>query len=322
MRVPLFSSSTEPHGLQIVLADKEVQFHLGHDDTALENLMRRLRSASGGTSSGQDAKGQERDSSSGQTLTEEDAAGSTTTFKGLHRSRSEARGGNPRFSDTAGWPMHHARNPKFGDGGGGAGGGTAASSRPTLPPRPQRLGKFLRQACVVMETLCEENLLSERAGDGRRNDPGEDSDDDDDEWSSLFPKEAVGAGWEEVGSGVAAEATDGRAALGGAPSSTESAAAGSGEGGEGKVEGSNGTSKAKAGFGFRSLLEGADVAGVAFSRVKRSMLVTAHARSAQPREDRSGLVAGQGVHKESATVLEGCGVVCVWNAENVTVRDR
>ena len=279
-----------------------MQFHLGHDDTALENLMRRLR-FSRGASAGQEAKGHERDSSSELTLTEEDAEGSTTVFKGLYRSGSED-GGTSRLPD-----------PKSVGGGGGS--GTASFSKPALPPRPQRLGKFLRQACVVMETLCEENLLSEGArrgrGGGKPNHPAEDSDDDDDERASLFPTETAGKGWEEVGS--CAEKTGNRGASGGKSSSA--AAAANGEEG-GKSDTGHGSVKPRLGLG--SLLDGVDVVGVAFSRVKRSMLVTAHARTAR-REPRTSSVAGLGgVRGELGSVLEGCGVVCVWNAENVTVR--
>ncbi|CAM9597264.1 unnamed protein product, partial [Laminaria digitata] len=326
---------------QIVLADKEVQFHLGHDDTALENLMRRLQSSRGTSSVGQEAKGgQERDYSfsSGLTLTEEDAQGSTTTFKGLYRSGSE-EGGVSHLSDTAAAAaaasMYHPRDSRNGGdgGGGGGGGGIASLSKPALPPRPQRLGKFLRQACVVMETLCEENLLNQGAGGGRRggggkpNDPGENSDDDDDDderFSSMFPKkETAGFGWQEVGSQAEATGKKSGALVGGSSDAATEPTVVNG-GGEGKSDNANDGSVKPRDFGLSSLLDGVDVVGVAFSRVKRSMLVTAHARTDWQRAHKSGSGSGSAAglgearRDELGPLLEGCGVVCVWNAENVT----
>lgn len=83
---------------------------------------------------------------------------------------------------------------------------------------------------------------------------------------------------------------------------------------------------------LRALISGFDVVGVAFSRVKRSMLATAHARGDGGGGGGSAIRAGhvgeekgeeEGKGKRAprwAHRLEGCSVVCVWNAEAVNVR--
>ena len=173
-----------------------------------------------------------------------------------------------------------------------------------------------------METLCEENLLTGgaagRRGGGKPDDPAEASDDNDgDGRPSLFQTGTVGKGWEEAGSCF--EVTGSRGTWGGGTSRSATAAAATNGEGEGKTDTTNGRSEPRLELG--SLLDGVDVVGVAFSKVKRSMLVTAHASTAQ-REPGDGSVAGLGgARGELRPVLEGCGVVCVWNVENVTVRE-
>lgn len=71
-----------------------------------------------------------------------------------------------------------------------------------------------------------------------------------------------------------------------------------------------------------ALIAGSDVVGIAFSRAKRSMLVTAHARggiggSCGDGEGKEAGVGGRGERERWR--LEGRSVVCVWNAEAVHV---
>ncbi|CAM9298502.1 unnamed protein product [Scytosiphon promiscuus] len=309
---------------EIFRVDKEAQFHLGHDDTALENLMRRLRSnrrgpahldhspsaGMGESKGGDEGKGHQR------TVAEEDGAvASTTTFKGLYNGRKGVD------QDAFSAPRYGKGVENGGSGGGGliAGVGEAAALQPQPPPL--RLGKFLRQASVVMETLCEENLLYASAASsspleaaaGMR---GEEEAHDDRQGRSLFSERASrGAeGWEEVGGagswllgpGVAAPVDTGR------PVEEEKRPEADGV--------SVGNCDTRVGPG--RLLEGSKVVGIEFSRVKRSMLVTAHARPASQSWKRRRSADGSGGGGDSSNIpeyeaiLEGCGVICVWNADS------
>lgn len=259
--------------------DKEVQFHLGHDDTALENLMRRLRSARRPPRGGAEQK---TDSSVGELRTGQEDEEGTTIFKDVYQSAGV--GGSPSSSFPSGSATIQGRHDQSSENFGTENGSTPAS----------RLGRFLRQACVVMETLCEENIFATggtggMSAGGHGTDPAEGFDDNVDGRISLFPGE--GKGWEEVGSTAMAlrQSSD-------HPGSAVKEGAASGLG---------------------SLIDGAEVVGVAFSRVKRSMLVTAHAREVATAHGPAG--EGSGGRR---TALEGCGIVCVWNAESATVSGR
>lgn len=263
--------------------------------------MRRLRSARQPSRRqvGQEKKESDGDEkTSGESnLTMEDATGSTTIFKGICGGQELGDTPLPLGLTSLAAPLH--------DGG-------IETSEGSLPA-PQRLGKFLRQACVVMETLCEENLQCAASkgqeghlGVGGRGplDPDEEGDGKDGR-SSIFLT-AVGKGWEELGSGVIHfESIDGVSNMG-APKAPE------------QEEQRDTSLKLRAHNGWRSLLEGVDVVGVIFSRAKRSMLVTAHARQTQSWNSSGRETSGAGGERESG--LEGCGVVCVWNAETATVR--
>lgn len=321
---------------QLPRADKEVQFHLGHDDTALENLMRRLRSNR--RTPGRRSELEEEEKGQGQQQQEQQrqrtvveggngvaggAAGSasTTTFKGLYNAHVDVQS-----SGQGSYPA-----PRYGteveDGRSGigtaAGGGGSAAAPP--PPPPLRLGKFLRQASVVMETLCEENILHASVrvdGRGGGGFPGlaggGDEERDDCDGRSLFslrPWE-TGQGWEEVGG------RGGAFGCGRGDSDTSAAVDASREEEEKRHKGDD-VARGGGGGGLRELLRGSEVVGVEFSKVKRSMLVTAHARPLGERsrrrvDDSDG--GGEVANEPGGTSLEGCGVVCVWNTDNINVR--
>eukprot|EP00752_Nemacystus_decipiens_P007144 g6397.t1 len=309
--------SVEVQTDEIVCADKEVQFHLGHDDTALENLMRRLRSNRRPATRLDHPAGvggaEEKNEQDWTVVVEGDehasgaARGSTTTFKGLYNGDEDGS----RGVDGGGNLDAHLRRQHAADTGDGGGG----SDSQYPPPAPLRLGKFLRQASVVMETLCEENVLhaavragatpvsSASGGDRGGGDHGGRF-----MLFSKFPEKGE-EGWEEVAYG------HGRMG----PEQAAAAAKGS-VGGVG---------------GLGELLEGSGVVGVQFSRVKRSMLVTAHARPVGRRSRRlwrgsengaddgkddrgdSGGDGGSEEMGERGAALEGSGIVCVWNTDNV-----
>lgn len=225
-----------------MLVDKEAQFHLGHDDTALENLMRRLRSTRRRTRGPGECKGGEE---------HKDAKECISLGAGLPTAVEEALSDEP-------------------------------IKTPPVAPQPQRLGNFLRRVCVVMETLCEENLSSAAARGGLGIDGPENGEDGEDVGSgkrSLFP----GGGssnddWEEIGANKAA--------------------------------------------GLESLVGSASVVDIAFSRAKRSMLVTAHAKPMRREAIITGGDTDSSKRNPAAEGLEGCGVVCVWNSEAPTVKNR
>lgn len=264
------------------------------------------------------------------------AQGPTTTFKGLY----SAGGNGNRGVDEGSQPDECLRRHGADIGDGSGGGGDSGSQRP--PPAPLRLGKFLRQASVVMETLCEENLLhaAVRAGTSPASsasggDRGAGGDRDVRLLFSKFPEKGRGEGWEEVAYG------HGRAG----PELAERAN-GSRPGQEEKRREADAATDADAdasgGFrgGLSELLKGSEAVGIEFSRVKRSMLVTGHARPSGRRRRRLGCGNGDGADEgiddndgggggggagNEATggrgvALEGSGVVCVWNTDNVKVR--
>lgn len=329
-----------PSTFQVLCADKEAQFHLGHDDTALENLMRRLRSNRrpampldhpAGTGGEEEKNGRD------WTVVEGDehvsgawaAQGAMTTFKGLYN----ANGNNNRGTGERSQPAEHLQRHGA-DIGGGSGGGSQRD-----PPAPLRLGKFLRQASVVMETLCEENLLhaAVRAGaspvssaSGRGRGGG---DRNGRLLFSKFPEKGDEKGWEEVTYGHGQGAPELAAAAncsrpGQEEKSREHDAAATAPA-SGSVSG-----------GLNELLKGSEVVGVEFSRVKRSMLVTAHARPVGRRRRRVGNGDGADEGKDNSDgsggdgggdgdneamgerglALEGSGVICVWNTDDVKVR--
>lgn len=251
------------------------------------------------------------------------AAGSasTTTFKGLYNANADVI--------SAGQESYPA--PRYGteveDGGSGKGtaGGAADPAAHRPPPPPLRLGKFLRQASVVMETLCEENLLhaSMRVyGRGENSFPGltkagdEERDDHDGRSLFSFRPEETGEGWEEVGG------KGGVFGCGRGDSDTSIAADVCREE-EKRHKGDDAASGGGGGGGGLSvLLRRSEVVGVEFSKVKRSMLVTAHARPLGERRHRSDEDSDGGgeAPSETGASLEGCGVVCVWNTDNINVR--
>ncbi|CAM9530285.1 unnamed protein product, partial [Hapterophycus canaliculatus] len=314
---------------EIFRMDKEVQFHLGHDDTALENLMRRLRSNrrrpavfdhSSSSGMGENKVGDEEKSHQ-RTVPEENGAGlSTTTFKGLYGGRSDDLDALPAVRSRTGVENLSSSGGSL---------TTSLSGVGTLqPPPPLRLGKFLRQASVVMETLCEENLLyastassARGQGEGGILDPaarmaGDGEAQDDRIGRSLFSEGGGrnGEGWEEVGGTEAWAFGPGMAATAGAQRRGE-------EEKKPNVNGVGVDNEDTMGALGR-LLEGSEVAGIEFSRVKWSMLVTAHARPAeQGRKRRRNIndAGGSGDPSESSeqgVALEGCGIICVWNADN------
>ena len=325
---------------QIVCAHKEAQFHLGHDDTALENLMRRLRSNRrpamrfdhpAGISGAEEKNGKDWTVVEGDGHVSGAAEGSTTTFKGLYKASENGDRGIDEGSQSEEYLRRHGAD--IGDSGGGGSG----SQR--VPPAPLRLGKFLRQASVVMETLCEENLLhaAVRAGASPVSSAsgGERGGGDRDVrlLFSKLPEKERGEGWEEVAY------SHGRVAP-----VLAKMASGSRPGPEEKRrEADEAAPDASGSFrgGLGELLNGSEVVGVEFSRVKRAMLVTAHARPAGRRRRRVGRGSGDGADDsidssdgsggggdgdesvgERRAALEGSGVVCVWNTDNVKVRVR
>lgn len=266
----------------------------------------------------EEAKGQQQQQLLQRTVVEGghgmDGAGSasTTTFKGLYNASGnvENSGQQSYLAPRYGTELEDGRSGK------GATGGTGS------PPPPLRLGKFLRQASVVMETLCEESILHAsvtvdgrgrnslldltRAGDEER---------DDRDGRSLFsirPQE-TGEGWEELGGkGGAFGRGHGNS---GSPATVDAKRE------EEKLHEDDDDSGGGDGLGM--ILRGSEVVGVEFSKVKRSMLVTAHARPAEERERREYSIGNDGdgeVASEPGASLEGCGVVCVWNTENINVR--
>lgn len=144
--------------------------------------------------------------------------------------------------------------------------------------------------------------------------PGE-SADEDDAISFSFP--ADGAGWEQVGGDSVDNADSGGSTK---PSSS----------------GDNGGDTTASSLELRTLIAESNIVGVAFSRTKRSMLATVHARDgggggcggsnratcvSEEKEKRKGETEG---NRDRAMRwgqrLEGCSIVCVWNAEAVHVR--
>ncbi|CAM9816841.1 unnamed protein product [Ectocarpus sp. 6 AP-2014] len=309
--------SVEGQTDEIVQSHKEVQFHLGHDDTALENLMRRLRSNRRPPERHQ-AKGEEGGQTQQRTVVDggEDVpangpGSATTTFKGIYNGNGMVAGTDPGEQE---YPA-----PRYGTDLDGSGGRvSSAEGSDTLPP-PLRLGKFLRQASVVMETLCEENLLHapvKRWGGSHPLDParGEDEDAVGRERGALFSEAGgrEGEGWEEVG---AEGGVFGAGARGATAAATEDTGSSTPE----EKRRQEGNKERVRGRGAGALLEGSEVVGVEFSKVKRSMLVTAHARPVgrRRRSEDGGGGGGGGGTEEREAVLEGCGLVCVWNTENI-----
>lgn len=230
-----------------MLVDKEAQFHLGHDDTALENLMRRLRSTRRRTRGPGERKGGEEHEDEEKCIPSradlEDSVGLPTAVE-------ESLSGEP-------------------------------IKTPPVAPQPQRLGNFLRRMCIVMETLCEENQSSAAARGGLVIHGSEDGEDGDDVGSgkrSLFSGGGASNDWDEIGANNAA--------------------------------------------GLESLVGSATVMGIAFSRAKRSMLVTAHARQMRREATVAGGDTDSSERNPAVEGLEGCGVVCVWNSEAPTVKNR
>lgn len=256
---------------------------------------------------------------------------STTTFKGLYH----ANGNNHRGLDGRGQPEEYLRRHGADIGiGNGRGGRDSVSQRDS--PAPLRLGKFLRQASVVMETLCEENLLhtAVRAGGSPVSSAsGGDRGGGNREGRLLFSKfpEKGEEGWEEVvfghgltGPELAAVANGSRLGQEEKKRETDPAAAVAASG--------------SIGGGLRELLKGSEVVGVEFSRLKRSMLVTAHARPVGRRRRRLVHSSSDGTDEgadssdddgcggggreaigERGSALEGTGVICVWNTDNIEV---
>lgn len=305
---------------QIVRSNKEVQFHLGYDDTALENLMRRLRSNRRPTERHQ-AKDEEGGQAQQRTVADggEDVpangpGSATTTFKGIYSGNGTVAGTDTGEQD---YPA-----PRYGTYFDGSGGRTSSAAGSAPLPPPLRLGKFLRQASVVMETLCEENLLhapGKRWGESHPLDPTRGGDEDaiGRERGALFSGEGgrEGDGWEEVGA-------EGGVFSVGAHGATAAATADTGSPTAEEKRRQRDDEDWVRGRGAEALLQGSEVVGVEFSAVKRSMLVTAHARPVGRRrrsEDSGGGGGDRGVDEREA-VLEGCGVVCVWNTDNVQVR--
>ncbi|CAB1117592.1 unnamed protein product [Ectocarpus sp. CCAP 1310/34] len=309
--------SVEGQTDEIVHSHKEVQFHLGHDDTALENLMRRLRSNRRPPERHQ-AKGEEGGQTQQRTVADggehvpaNEPGSATTTFKGIYNGNGMVAGTDPGEQE---YPA--SRHGTDFDGSGGR--VSSAGGSDTLPP-PLRLGKFLRQASVVMETLCEENLLhapGKRWGGSHPLDParGEDEDAVGRERGALFSGAGgrEGEGWEEVGA-------EGGVFGAGAGGATAAATDYTGSSTAEEKRRQRGDEDRVGGRGARALLEGSEVVGVEFSKVKRSMLVTAHARPVGRwrRSEAGGGGGGGGGADEREAVLEGCGVVCVWNTDNV-----
>lgn len=173
--------------------------------------------------------------------------------------------------------------------------------------KPSLIEKF--QACVVMETLCEENLVS--ASTGESGAPKEECGDDDDgerEPFSMFPRNN-GIGWEEVGREVMMNGNGFAYSLS-----------------AGYIESTTNNPSRHSPCLLGSLTSGCDVVGVAFSRAKRSMLVTAHARGGDANRREGYSEGGQdkmkGGRQRQRPALEGCGVVCVWNAEDANVSEK
>ncbi|CAM9736660.1 unnamed protein product, partial [Choristocarpus tenellus] len=205
--------------------DQEVQFHLGHDDTDLENLMAHIRSTrhSGSANPVPDVLHSSQD-------IRDESVGHGSVHESV-LSRTGKRNQTDKKVEL----------------------GQEGEDAEATSAKHLRLGRFLRQACEVMETLCEENIGSwtgGRRGEGVSEDEGNEG------APSAF-RVGVGNAWRELG-----------------------------------VE-------AETGQGLQRLIGGASVAAVAFSRTKRSMLVTAHTR----------------LGREEG-VLEGCDVVCVWNSQD------
>lgn len=307
--------------------------------------MRRLRSNRrpvvrlenpAGRRSGEEEKGHDWTVKDGDEQVAGAAQGSTTTFKGVYSANGPDNRGVHESSQPDEYLRRHGAD--IGDGGSG--------QRP--PPAPFRLGKFLQRASVVMETLCEENLLhaSVRAGASPVSSAsGGDGGGDDREGRLLFSRFPAkgGEGWEEVaGDGVAY-------GLGRAAPEQAAVTSGSRPGQEEKRREADAsaaataaaTASGSASGGLDGLLKGSEVVGVDFSRVKRSMLVTAHARPAGRRRRGSGRSSGDGADEgvdnsddsgggggggggeavgERGAALEGSGVICVWNTDNVKVR--
>ena len=262
--------------------DKEVQFHLGHDDTTLENLMRRLRS--GRRSSLRRAnyeRGEDNEEKSARenhgvlSVNSEEDPGHTSAVKDTDHV-GEALSGRPMHARAVGDIVQENLEDD------------PPNYDVSVAPQPQRLGMFLRKVCVVMEALCEENLSSAAArGSLERGEPAEEDDKEiaDGKRSLFFGGDYCG-GWEEVGA--------------------DSSVVAPGERARGDAS------------GVGSLLNFATVVGVAFSYAKRSTLVTAHARLARHK----AMIARDDDGSErdvAAEMLEGCGTVCVWNIDNPKV---
>lgn len=259
---------------QIAYADKEVQFHLGHDDTALENLMRRIRSARRSSASDPQHRG-----GSGKRPEDEhkqeQGPGITSTAERVHRTDLDTLSSSTTFKD-----VYRSPDPPRSKGRG----------RPPPPP-PLRLGKFLRQACLVMETLCEENILSARVAIQRQ-----------DGCASRTARMLLLADPTED------DGKDGRYTL--FPSKEGRAAGPHHDGGECGWEE----------LAVLSVIAGAEVVGVAFSKAKRSMLVTAHSKLIKVACASGGDATGGGHSHGNRSNSDGCGLVCVWNVESATVR--
>jgi hypothetical protein len=126
----------------VTVAHKEVQFHLGHDDTALENMMAQLRQrrSRSGSSSGSSRRRSSGSSSESKSAPSEDPG---VVYNGVHSQETEdARAAAATAASAAAGLSATASNSSAIDS------GRAAA----------RLSQFLRSAAAVMEVLCEENL--------------------------------------------------------------------------------------------------------------------------------------------------------------------
>lgn len=307
-----------PRHHQVLLKNKELQFHLGHDDTALENLMRRLRSNR--------QPSQPMDTPSAENVTHSPSPREQRNFRDMNISAVGDHVLEDEGDDRANtiFKRVYIENNAAGRSVGSSSvattsyGGDRGIIDSSSIDAPLRLSRFLRRACVVIETLCEENLLiADRpgaSGESALRDCESSPNYDSRGQKTSIPSSA-GLGWVEVGFTqwmASPPALGNSKRLGKCGDARDFGDAKENEG----LSNQQGKQGPIPPYGLEALLMRSDVVGLAFSRAKRSMLATAHAqRGAYPNiqaATREGL----------RNSLEGCSIVCIWHVLDAQVRIR
>ncbi|CAN0030100.1 unnamed protein product, partial [Phaeothamnion confervicola] len=267
--------SVEAQTEEVLQADKEVQCHLGHDDTALENMMRHVQQRRGhGNGSG---GGRSADSSCNGGRGHGSGGGSDSKREGDAKGEEDGVDAALSVGDQPG-------GIGVGGGGGRGGGNGGGAGKVSL-----RLGRFLQRAGPLLETLCMENLQATRGhgggADGKNGDGAAAA-------TALF---TTGQPWRELGADV--PPTDPIRRL----LSARNVSA---------ITAFPGRAGLVATAHVLRCVD--DCGGAVVGKPARNAAAGAVAAAAEEKIAASGAVASNG--KKAAPLLPGRSVVCVWEA--------